>query len=200
MTKTKAGGDAAKGRQKKDKAAEAAAQTESEQKHAAEIEALKGENEELSNRMLRLRADFENFRKRTVKERADIARRSNENLLSDLIPVLDHFEMGLDMARQNEIPAAVLDGFKLVYEQLLQAVQKAGVVRIEAEGEVFNPHQHECISHLPSDDVPEGVVSAQTRCGYRIDNYILRAAQVVVSSGPAPAAAQDEETQEQGEE
>jgi len=200
MAKAKAGGDAAAKKKQKDEVAEAEAVPVAEQKLGEEVAALKGENEELSNRMLRLRADFENFRKRTVKERADIARRSNENLLADLIPVLDHFEMGLDMARQNEIPAAVLDGFKLVYEQLLQAIQKAGVVRIEAEGEVFNPHQHECISHLPSEDVPEGVVSTQTRCGYRIDNYILRAAQVVVSSGPAPTAAQEEETQEQGEE
>lgn len=163
---------------------------------AGEIDALKGENEDLNGRILRLRADFDNFRKRTVKERAEIARRSNENLLSDLIPVLDHFEMGLETARQNEIAEPVYDGFKMVYDQLVQAVEKAGVVRIDAEGEAFNPHLHECISHLPSEDVPEGVVSTQTRCGYKVGNFILRAAQVVVSSGPAPGAEQQDSSEE----
>lgn len=163
---------------------------------AGEIDALKGENEDLNSRILRLRADFDNFRKRTVKERAEIARRSNENLLSDLIPVLDHFEMGLETARQNEIAEPVYAGFKMVYDQLVQAVEKAGVVRIDAEGEVFNPHLHECIAHIPSEDVPEGVVSTQTRCGYKVGNFILRAAQVVVSSGTAPDAEQQDSSEE----
>ncbi len=148
-----------------------------------ELVSLKQQNQELNDRLLRMRADFDNFRKRTIKEREDIARRSNENLISELIPVIDHFEMGLITAKESEINDSVYDGFKLVYDQLCQALAKVGVVRIDAEGDVFNPHLHECISHLPSDEVPEGVVTAQTRCGYQLGNYMLRAAQVVVSSG-----------------
>lgn len=149
-----------------------------------ELEELKNLNQDLNNRILRLRADFDNFRKRTVKERQDVARRANEGLLEEIIPVLDHFEMGLQNAAEHDIPESVYNGFKLVYEQLLRAIEKAGVERIDAEGQEFNPHLHECISHLPSEDVEEGQVTAQTRCGYKLGNYVLRAAQVVVSSGP----------------
>ncbi len=150
----------------------------------SEAELLKIENEELNNRILRLRADFDNFRKRTIKERQDIARRSNEKLITELLPALDHFEMGLQNARENNVPAAVYDGLKIVQNQLLNALEKVGVSRIDAEGEEFNPHLHECVSHLPSDEFAEGIASNQTRCGYKLGDYILRAAQVVVSSGP----------------
>jgi len=163
---------------------------------AKEIDALKDENADLNSRILRLRADFDNFRKRTVKERQDVARRSNENLIMEIIPVLDHFEMGLDTAREHDTDESVYDGFKLVYEQLVRALEKVGVSRIDAVGEEFNPHVHECISHLPSEDVDEGMVSAQTRCGYKLGNYILRAAQVVVSSGPS-IEEKTEETEEE---
>lgn len=168
------------------------AKGESREEKVSDIEAAKQENQELNDRLLRLRADFDNFRKRTVKERADIARRSNENLIMELIPVIDHFEMGLNTAKESGIKDSVYDGFKLVYDQLCQAIAKVGVVRIDAEGDVFDPHLHECISHLPSDDVPEGVVTAQTRCGYQIGSYILRAAQVVVSSGAQSDADEDD--------
>jgi len=164
-----------------------------------EFEEIKAENERLNERILRLRADFDNFRKRTVKERSDIARRSNENLIQELIPVIDHFEMGLKTADENNVEDSVQDGFRLVYGQLVQAIEKAGVERIDAEGEEFNPHLHECISHIPSEEVPEGHVSAQTRCGYKIGSYILRAAQVVVSSGPANTGGQEDENQSNGE-
>lgn len=164
-----------------------------------EFEELKTENERLNDRILRLRADFDNFRRRTVKERGDIARRSNENLLGELIPVIDHFEMGLQTASDSGVDESVQNGFGLVYDQLVQAVEKAGVERIDAEGEEFNPHLHECISHIPSDDVPEGQVSAQTRCGYKIGNYILRAAQVVVSSGQVDADRQEDENETEEE-
>lgn len=157
-----------------------------------EIEELKNLNQDLNSRILRLRADFDNFRKRTAKERSQIARRANEGLLEDIIPVLDHFEMGLQTARDSDVNECVYEGFKLVYDQLMRALEKAGVERIDAEGEEFDPNLHECISHLPSEDVEEGVVSTQTRCGYKLGSYMLRAAQVVVSSG-APNKDESEE-------
>lgn len=182
---------------KTDRQDQPAKQVEQKTELPAETEALKDDNQDLNDRLLRLRADFDNFRKRTIKERQNVVRRSNEKLMSDLIPVLDHFEMGLQTARDHQVDEAVYDGFKLVYEQLVAAIEKAGVVRIDAEGEEFNPHLHECISHLPSENVPEGAVATQTRCGYKLGNYVLRAAQVVVSSGPPNAENDGEEVEEE---
>jgi molecular chaperone GrpE len=59
------------------------------------------------------------------------------------------------------------------------------VQAIDAEGQPFDPNLHEAITHMPSDTVPEGHVVAQTRRGYKLGDKLLRAAQAVVSSGPA---------------
>ncbi len=141
--------------------------------------------EALKDRLLRLQADFDNYRKRMDREKKDWAAYANEKLVLDLLPVLDHFELGLADSAKNGAPAAIVEGFQLVYNQLRAALEKAGAEAIDAEEKPFDPHLHEAITHLPSDDVPEGHVVAQTRRGYKLGDKLLRAAQVVVSSGPA---------------
>ena len=141
--------------------------------------------EVLKDRLLRLQADFDNYRKRMDREKKDWIAFASEKLLLELLPVLDHFELGLADSAKNGVPAALTDGFQLVCNQLRAAVEKAGVQTIDAEGKTFDPHLHEAITHMPSDTVPEGQVVAQTRRGYKLGDKLLRAAHVVVSSGPA---------------
>jgi len=144
------------------------------------------ETKALDDRYLRLMADFENFRKRTLREKSDVYRMANEDLIQDLLPVLDHMELAMKAAQSSGAASAILDGFKMVAEQLTGVMKKFGVEPIEAEGQVFDPTRHEAISHLASDTVPDHVVIQQTRRGYLLGGKLLRAAQVVVSSGPAP--------------
>lgn len=139
----------------------------------------------LQDRLLRLQADFENYRKRMDRERKDWIAFASEKIVLDLLPVLDHFELGLADSAKNGAPAAFTAGFQLVCNQFRTVLEKAGVQSIEAEGQVFDPALHEAITHLPSDRFPEGHVAAQTRRGYKLGDKLLRAAQVVVSSGPA---------------
>jgi molecular chaperone GrpE len=141
--------------------------------------------EVLQDRLLRLQADFDNYRKRMAREKLDWIAFASEKLVLDLLPVLDHFELGLADSAKNGAPAAFTEGFQLIYNQLRAAIEKAGVEAIDAEGQAFDPNLHEAITHMPSETVPEEQVVAQTRRGYRIGDKLLRAAQVVVSSGPA---------------
>jgi molecular chaperone GrpE len=143
------------------------------------------EDEALQTRLLRLQADFENYRKRMAREKLDWIAFASEKLVLDLLPVLDHFELGLADSAKNGAPAAFTEGFQLIYTQLRTAIEKAGVQAIDAEGQAFDPNLHEAITHMPSDTVPEEHVVAQTRRGYKMGDKLLRAAQVVVSSGPA---------------
>ena len=141
--------------------------------------------EVLKDRLLRLQADFDNYRKRMDREKKDWIAFASEKLVLELLPVLDHFELGLADSAKNGAPAPIQEGFQLVCNQFRAALEKAGVQVINAEGQAFDPNLHEAITHLPSDTVPEGQVSAQTRRGYKLGDKLLRAAQVVVSSGPA---------------
>jgi molecular chaperone GrpE len=153
----------------------------------AEIAALK-------DRLLRLQADFDNYRKRAVRDREDQARRACENILSALLPVLDHFDLGLKAAQKHHVKHSVIDGLGNVLKQFEQVMEKAGVLPIETVGQVFDPHVHECVAHLPSEEHAEHIIIQETRRGYHLGTFLLRAAQVIVSTGPAKAdeAAADE--------
>jgi molecular chaperone GrpE len=152
---------------------------------------LSKEDEALEKQLLRLRADFDNFRKRTLRERSDLSRRANEHIVEELLPILDHFEMGLSTAHQHEAEPSVIKGFKLVYDQFEATLKKFGVTAIEAESQPFDPHLHEAATYIPSEEHAENMVIAQTRRGYKLGDHLLRPAQVVVSSG-APAAPEAE--------
>lgn len=155
---------------------------------AKDVNSGKMENEE---KYLRLMADFDNFRKRTIRERAELYQRANEDIIEDMLPVLDHLDLAMKSAAEHKVMAGVMDGFRLVAEQMLTAMRKSGLTVLDvAEGTPFDPMQHEAISHLPSENLPENTVITQVRRGYLLGGRILRAAQVVVSSGPKVAGDQ----------
>jgi molecular chaperone GrpE len=143
------------------------------------------EEESLRDQFVRLQADFANFRNRTQRERLALYQRANEDLFLELLPVLDHYEMGLHTAEEHHADKAVTDGFRLVYDQFQNILAKFNVEPINAVGEEFDPHKHEALTHMPSDEYPAEVCSNQVKCGYMFGDKLLRAAQVVVSSGPA---------------
>lgn len=154
-------------------AAEAAEATESEEK----------EEEDFKDQYLRLRADFENFRKRTRKEKEDWTQRCLENICTDLLTILDHYDLGLENAKGQEISEDTLQGFELIRGQLGTTLGKYGLEAVEAESGTFDPNIHEAITHLPSTEIPEGEIVAMTRKGYKLGTKLLRPTQVVVSAG-----------------
>lgn len=141
------------------------------------------EEEPLKLQFMRLQADFDNYRKRVARERTELYTRANQDLIEELLPVIDHYEMGIENAEKHEAEQSVLDGFKMVYDQMLKVLEKFNVSAIESLGKAFDPHTQEAVSHLPSAEYAENVVMAQVRRGYMIGDKLLRAAQVVVSSG-----------------
>lgn len=147
----------------------------------------------LKDRLLRLQADFDNFRKRTLRDREDMARRAGERLLQDLLPIADHFELGLEAARQSHIKHSVIEGFEGILKQFKTNLEKAGVTAIETKGQLFDPNVHECVTQLASEEHPEGAIIEETRRGYKLGTFVLRASQVIVSTGPANASSQESE-------
>lgn len=143
------------------------------------------QEESLRDQFVRLQADFANFRNRTQRERLELYQRANEDLLLEILPVLDHYEMGLQTAEQHQADKAVVDGFKLVFDQFQNVLNKFNLKPIEAVGKTFDPHKHEALTHMPSEEFPAEICSNQVRRGYLFGDKLLRAAQVVVSSGPA---------------
>ena len=141
------------------------------------------------DRHLRLMADFDNFRKRQMRERDEHARRTTEALLQELLPVLDHLELALSNAPNRTDPLAT--GVQMVAGQFQAALAHFDLKPFQAIGELFDPSRHEAVSELASADVPAQHVLHQLRCGYMLGSRLLRPARVVISSGPAQAAASE---------
>ncbi len=145
----------------------------------------------VNDRLLRLQADFDNFRKRTARERAEVHARSLEDLMQELLPVLDHFEMGLASAGRQGSDSAVFQGLALVLDQFRAALTRFGLAPIETVGKPFDPNLHESVAMMPSAEHPRDTVVTETRRGYVLGGRLLRAAQVVVSAGPAAIAGEE---------
>jgi molecular chaperone GrpE len=141
----------------------------------------------LKDRLLRLQADFDNFRKRMIRDREDQARRASEKILKDMLPVIDHFELGLNAAHKHHVKHTVIEGFEGILAQFRLAMEKAGLTPIDTKDQPFDPHLHECVTQLPSEEQPENIIIQETRRGYKLGSFVLRASQVIVSSGPKPA-------------
>lgn len=152
------------------------------------------EADAMKDRLLRLQADFDNFRKRVARERAEWSATAQESLFRELLPVLDHFELGLKTARDQGADPAVQHGFQMVFDQLMAAVRKFGLAPLDVHEGHFDPHLHEALSHVPSEEYGADEIVAQTRRGYKLGDKLLRPVQVVVSSGPG--APRDDELRE----
>ena len=133
----------------------------------------------------RAQADLDNFRKRIAREKSEAIQYANRNLLEQLLPIIDNFEMGLKAASSAEGDSSIiLQGMSMVFKQIGDFLTDQGVEIVASDGLAFDPNVHEALKQEPHASVPEGHIIYTMRRGYRLKDRILRAANVVVSSGP----------------
>jgi molecular chaperone GrpE len=169
--------------QSSDDSSSADAAADAETSLPAELLKVKAEKEELLQTMIRRQADFENFRKRTERDRLEEGRRGVERLILDLIPVLDAFDRALQ-AHDDSAFEEYRKGITLIRKQLWDSIAKHGVQRIEAAGKIFDPHQHQAIERLESEEFPDGFIVAVFQDGYMFHGRVLRPAIVRVAVHP----------------
>lgn len=149
---------------------------------AAELEELRAKLKAAEDRALRTMADFDNFRKRSLRDREDFARIAAGDVIKAILPTADNLERALASAPADD-PFA--KGVRLSYDSFLAALAANGASKIETDGKDFDPNFHEALAQTPSATVPAGKIAETYRTGWMLNGKLLRAAQVVVSSGPA---------------
>ena len=136
----------------------------------------------------RATADLDNYRKRMARERFEAIQYANRGLLEQLLPVIDNFEMGLKAAESADgTGSVILQGMGMVRKQLDDFIADQGVEIVPSDGTAFDPNVHEAVKQEPHESAPEGQILYTLRRGYRLKDRLLRAATVVVSSGPGTA-------------
>lgn len=152
-----------------------------------ETDVLQGEIADLQDRLLRTAAEFENYKKRQHREREEFLRYRYEPLVRELLPVLDSFERAIRSSEGARDYQAFHDGVELILNQLGEVLRRAGVEREEPEGEPFDPHRHEAVATMPSEDVEADHIAVVVEPGYHLHDRVVRPAKVVVSQGSASA-------------
>lgn len=143
----------------------------------------------------RTRADFENYRKRATREAAAAQERGITKLAKELLPAVDNLDRALQAAQaaapanadgaapaDNGTTATLVSGIKLVHDDVIAALARAGIEGFSPAGERFDPQLHEAVAQIPAEGAESGTVVEVYQRGYRLGEVVIRPARVVVAA------------------
>lgn len=147
----------------------------------AQLEAVQAELVEQRDAVLRARADADNVRRRAQDDVAKAHKFGIESFAEALVPVRDSLEQAL--AQPEQTLETLREGVEITLKQLNAAFERGRLREIApAQGDKFDPHQHQAISALPSEQPANTVISTLQK-GYLISDRVLRPALVTVAAG-----------------
>jgi molecular chaperone GrpE len=145
----------------------------------AELQDALAKVSELQDQFLRARAELDNTRRRAIEDEAKARKFAIEGFADALLPVKDSLEAAL--STPNQTPEAFRQGVEATLKQLNGAFERNKLLEISpAVGDKLDPHKHQAIGAVPSDQEPNTVVSVLQK-GYAIADRTLRPALVMVA-------------------
>lgn len=149
----------------------------------AEIEKLKKELEESVKKVQYAQAELVNYRKRKDDEVASYKKYCNQDLITELIPIVDNFERAISLDDNNltDELSKFLHGFKMMYASLTEVLRKFGVEEISRAGEVFDSNLEEALMTDNIDSVDDDIVTEVLLKGYKLKDRVIRPASVKIN-------------------
>lgn len=149
----------------------------------AEIEKLKKELEESVKKVQYAQAELVNYRKRKDDEVASYKKYCNQDLITELIPIVDNFERAISLDDNNltDELSKFLHGFKMMYASLTEVLKKFGVEEISRAGEVFDSNLEEALMTDNIDSVDDDIVTEVLLKGYKLKDRVIRPASVKIN-------------------
>jgi len=160
-----------------------------EQKEVEEVKvdeekkALTEQVNTLKETLLRNQAELQNYKRRSQEELDRILKYKNEDILKEFLPVIDNFERAIKMD-DNDLSDEVskfLVGFKIIYSNTLNMLNKFEVKEVPAEGCEFDPTYHHAVLTEHDETKPSGVVLEVLQKGYNYKDRVIRPAMVKVN-------------------
>ncbi|HRK02549.1 MAG TPA: nucleotide exchange factor GrpE [Oligoflexia bacterium] len=142
----------------------------------AELEAQLADQK---SKYLYLYAEFETYKKRAIKERSELLKFGHENFAGELLLTADNLERAIQ--NSTEAPKNLLDGLKMVQQQLQDTFSRFGVTEIQSIEAKFNPELHEAVGQELSENKESGSILAVVQKGYLLHGRLLRAARVIIA-------------------
>lgn len=134
-------------------------------------------------KFVRLQADFANYKKRTASEKLQISEVVKMDVLGRVLPVIDNFERALKVPTDavSDDVHSFIEGYEMIYKQLMDVLEKEGVTKIDAVGKPFDPNYHQAVMRVPSDEYDDDIVVEVLQEGYLLGEKTLRPAMVKVA-------------------
>jgi len=149
-----------------------------------QVQQRERERDQYLDQLQRARADFDNYQKRNQRELQQERRYSLSPLALEMLPVLDNLERALAAANQAGNKDPLVQGVSMVHTQLLDALRRHGITRMEAAKQPFDPNLHQAVMQQPDDQAPANTVLQVLQPGYAIHDRVLRPASVIVAVPP----------------
>ncbi len=149
-----------------------------QQVEETEVEKLTKERDEYLDGWKRAKADLANYKKEEAERMEQFVRYSTQAVIADLVTVLDSFDLGLSVIKEDD-PAR--KGVILIKSQLEDILKRYGLERIETkQGDAFDPALHEAVESVES-EAPPGTIASELSPGYRLQGKVIRPARVNVT-------------------
>ena len=147
------------------------------------IEELENKIKELEEKALRDKAEMINYRKRKDEDVARMLKFCNEDLVTEMLPVIDNFESAIKMDDNNldDEVSKFLAGFKMIYGNLLTIFEKFDIKPIDGNNKPFDPTYHQAVMTEHVENMESGMVIDVLRKGYILKDKVIRPAMVKVS-------------------
>lgn len=148
-----------------------------------ELEELKEVNKDLENKLLVSKADFINYRKRKDEEISRLLKYSGEDMIKDMLSTVDNFEraIALDDENLDDELSKFLEGFKMIYCNFVNILEKYEVKAIDGNNKPFDPTYHQAVMTAHIDGMEPGMIIEVLQKGYLYKDRVIRPAMVRVS-------------------
>jgi len=137
--------------------------------------------DEYLSRLEYLQADFENYKKMEARERKTYEMNATELLIKNLLPIIDSFEIAIELAKKNFNKVLFIKGIELIYSDFLSELGKEGLKKIKAVGKKFDPYYNEVTMTVINNNLPEDTVVEEHEKGYMLGSKVIRTSKVKVS-------------------
>jgi len=144
--------------------------------------------EEANNKALYAAAETQNVRRRLEAEKQQAASYASATFARDMLAIKDHLDRALaavsEELRADKVACNFLAGIESTSRELDSIFSRNGVARIEAVGQPLDPHKHQAMMEVPSDDADPGTIVQEMQAGYMLKERLLRPALVAVAKKP----------------
>ena len=156
-----------------------------EHDRVAELEA---QLDEANNKALYIAAEMQNVRRRLEQEKQQASAYATTQFAKDMLAIKDHLERALvavnEELRGDKVASQFLAGIESTARELEQVFARHGISRIESVGEALDPHRHQAMMEIPTDQAAPGTIVEEMQAGYMLRDRLLRPALVGVAKAP----------------